>query len=206
MKTTMKTTRPHKHPFTIRTIPVGQVFGRLQVIEKVEDDEAGKARYLCRCTCGREKIVQGNNLYSGNTTSCGCLQHENLLRSPRRSKCKRATHLLDKYGNEVAVYSSISEAARALNRNTCGILRAAEKGWRVRGYFVRVDEAEIPWTQIAESGLAKPCIRIHPETGETAEYPSVAEAGRANHIGAANIGVAIKTGGKSGGYYWDFQL
>lgn len=32
-----------------------------------------QAFYLCRCDCGNDKIVNGNNLKSGSIKSCGCL-------------------------------------------------------------------------------------------------------------------------------------
>ena len=31
-----------------------------------------KAYWLCRCECGNEKVIYGNNLRSGRTKSCGC--------------------------------------------------------------------------------------------------------------------------------------
>lgn len=33
------------------------------------------ARWLCKCDCGNEKIVNESSLYGGHTTSCGCLQN-----------------------------------------------------------------------------------------------------------------------------------
>ena len=47
----------------------GRRFGRLVVIEKV--NEPGKAKYKVRCDCGREKIVLADNLKRGMTKSCG---------------------------------------------------------------------------------------------------------------------------------------
>jgi len=34
------------------------------------------AQWLCRCTCGNEKVVTGHNLLSLKTRSCGCLNRE----------------------------------------------------------------------------------------------------------------------------------
>ncbi len=36
----------------------------------------GSLLWLCRCDCGVERIVAGNNLKSGNTKSCGCLNRQ----------------------------------------------------------------------------------------------------------------------------------
>ena len=32
----------------------------------------GNARFLCRCICGKEKVVRGYELKVGNSQSCGC--------------------------------------------------------------------------------------------------------------------------------------
>jgi len=53
-----------------------QTFGRLNVIERVENDKHGFAVWRCRCECGVEKPVLGTSLRSGNTTSCGCRMRE----------------------------------------------------------------------------------------------------------------------------------
>lgn len=54
---------------------VGKKFGRLTVLSK-EPSESRKARWLCRCDCGNEKILGTNRLTSGKTRSCGCLRNE----------------------------------------------------------------------------------------------------------------------------------
>lgn len=33
---------------------------------------AGQARWLCLCSCGKEKVVSANDLKTGHTKSCGC--------------------------------------------------------------------------------------------------------------------------------------
>jgi hypothetical protein len=57
---------------------VGQKFGRLTVIKRVSPNTSygGNARWLCKCDCGKEKIIVGRNLRNGNTKSCGCLKKE----------------------------------------------------------------------------------------------------------------------------------
>lgn len=51
-------------------------FGKLTVLKRVPN--TSPIKWLCLCDCGKEKIVIGNNLKTGNTTSCGCvdLQHK----------------------------------------------------------------------------------------------------------------------------------
>lgn len=40
----------------------GQRFGRLVVVERVENSADGRARWLCRCDCGQSKTVLGEHL------------------------------------------------------------------------------------------------------------------------------------------------
>jgi hypothetical protein len=71
----------------------GQVFGRFIVVKEGGRSNAGKVLWLCKCSCGNEKIVVGSNLRSGNTKSCDCLRKE--VTSQRRKgvplteECKR---------------------------------------------------------------------------------------------------------------------
>jgi hypothetical protein len=58
----------------------GQIFSRLTVIERVENDSRGKSQWKCVCDCGGTKIVCAKYLKSGDTKSCGCFKHESLCR------------------------------------------------------------------------------------------------------------------------------
>lgn len=55
---------------------VGQVFGKLTVIERRGSNKRGYAVWLCRCACGAEKELASQNLLQGKTQSCGCLRKE----------------------------------------------------------------------------------------------------------------------------------
>lgn len=57
---------------------IGQRYGRLAVIEQQESTDKGRTRWLCQCDCGKEVIVTGHNLQSGNTKSCGCLWRDTV--------------------------------------------------------------------------------------------------------------------------------
>lgn len=50
----------------------GKRYGRLVVEKRVENIGAAAA-FLCKCDCGKEKIVTGSHLRTGVTKSCGCL-------------------------------------------------------------------------------------------------------------------------------------
>lgn len=59
-----------------KTDIVGQRFGRLLVIKRINNDKWGHAQWVCKCACGTEKIILGYNLNSGAIKSCGCLHNE----------------------------------------------------------------------------------------------------------------------------------
>lgn len=54
----------------------GLSLGKLTVISRAESDRRGQSRWLCRCECGTEKIINGKSLRRGETTSCGCWRRE----------------------------------------------------------------------------------------------------------------------------------
>lgn len=50
---------------------VGKKYGKLLVVEKARHIK-GHVVYLCKCDCGKEKEIRGNNLRVGGSISCGC--------------------------------------------------------------------------------------------------------------------------------------
>lgn len=55
----------------------GQRFGRLLVLRRDGYSPSGtQIMWLCVCDCGTQVSIQGNNLRSGLSRSCGCLQRE----------------------------------------------------------------------------------------------------------------------------------
>jgi len=54
----------------------GTKFNRLMIVRLDHKDKRWRRHYLCKCDCGKEKVVQGSLLISGNTKSCGCLARE----------------------------------------------------------------------------------------------------------------------------------
>ena len=64
----------------MRQLPnlVGQRFGMLTVVEQAASGKDGKRRWICRCDCGKETTVLGQNLTRGGTVSCGCKKRNDL--------------------------------------------------------------------------------------------------------------------------------
>ena len=64
--------RVHESKFIDLT---GKQFGRLEVIKFVER-RCNQSHWLCKCACGKEKIIAGNSLKAGRSRSCGA-KHTN---------------------------------------------------------------------------------------------------------------------------------
>lgn len=59
-----------KRAYNFRDL-TGQKFGRWTVVREAERRNY-KPQWLCRCDCGTERVVQGQPLTNGASTSCGC--------------------------------------------------------------------------------------------------------------------------------------
>jgi hypothetical protein len=70
---------------------IGFKFGRLTVISRDDNTKSGKAKWICRCDCGRlkNKSVTSSDLKSGKVKSCGCIYCES---NKERNKTHGKTH------------------------------------------------------------------------------------------------------------------
>lgn len=50
----------------------GNKYGKLLVINRVENNTKGTAKWLCKCDCGNFSEVLGTSLRNGKSKSCGC--------------------------------------------------------------------------------------------------------------------------------------
>jgi len=62
----------------------GKTFNQLTIIERAENTKQGKARWVCRCTCGKISTIDGANIRNGHTKSCGCFAKESLEKNRYR--------------------------------------------------------------------------------------------------------------------------
>jgi DNA-directed RNA polymerase subunit RPC12/RpoP len=60
---------------------VGRHFGKWLVLEEVEKRN-NKRAFLCRCNCGKEHVVMGDNLRSGDSTRCQSCSSK--IKGPKR--------------------------------------------------------------------------------------------------------------------------
>lgn len=88
---------------------LGQRFGRLLVIKRIEDNPEGRsgkhARWLCKCDCGKFAVETSSILKAGEIKSCGCFLVEKHL-----THGKTGTRLYN-------VWNTIKQ--RCLNPNNC---------------------------------------------------------------------------------------
>ena len=76
------------------SIQPGEKYGRLKTIRPIE--KCGKHwKWLCKCDCGNETIVYGDNLKRGHTESCGCLKKEIVEAGAHTTHGKRYSRLYE---------------------------------------------------------------------------------------------------------------
>jgi len=78
-------------PYHIKDL-TGKNFGRLTVLKQAKQLKKGIIRWNCICECGKEKVINGQDLKTGNTKSCGCMSKENSIKlgkSRKNSSCNK---------------------------------------------------------------------------------------------------------------------
>lgn len=72
----------------------GHRFGRLVAVSPHSQDRFRRWRWVCRCDCGSITIAASNNLRTGNSKSCGCLDAESSGKTGSRhfSSCRGEKH------------------------------------------------------------------------------------------------------------------
>lgn len=69
-----------------------RTFGRLTVLEKSGYGQGGSL-WVCKCSCGKTKIISTSDLIHGHDKSCGCLRHQKPHNYLGRDKNKRLYHI-----------------------------------------------------------------------------------------------------------------
>jgi hypothetical protein len=90
-------------------ISIGETYGRFVVVAQ-STPRAGRKFYLCRCSCGTEKVVRGSHLVDGGTKSCGCLNRE--LASVRYTKFGKASRTHGEGNKQTTEYRTWSHMKR----------------------------------------------------------------------------------------------
>lgn len=70
----------------------GERYNKLKVIS-FYDFKNARARWLCQCDCGKQKIVYSSDLRSHNVKSCGCLLHKKISKIKSDNSTKRLHYI-----------------------------------------------------------------------------------------------------------------
>jgi hypothetical protein len=139
----------------------GRKFNRLTVVEKAPNSPSGHIMWLCRCDCGNETVVQGGNLRSGHTQSCGCLSIE----STRKAK---TTHGHASRGTGSLTYKSwISMRERCTMPKAVSYPRYGGRGIRVCDRWLGKSGFV---TFLADMGERPEGATLHRIEGGTSDY------------------------------------
>ena len=93
----------------------GKMFGRLTIIERVANSKAGKARWLCKCSCGNTTTVVSSHLNTGIIKSCGCLKDEATQERATQRQLEWAVEFTCKHCKETTTIKK----SKAKNRIFC---------------------------------------------------------------------------------------
>jgi hypothetical protein len=74
----------------IRNI-TGQKFGRLTALKIIGKNKSNQKIWLFKCDCGNKLKCLGSRVISGNTSSCGCLRRELVIKGLRYKHGMRKT-------------------------------------------------------------------------------------------------------------------
>jgi hypothetical protein len=61
----------------------GMRFGKLVVLAEHPERRGNTIMWVCKCDCGNTKIINGNNLRQGKSTTCGCSTRRHGMRFTR---------------------------------------------------------------------------------------------------------------------------
>jgi hypothetical protein len=114
----------------------GEVFGRLHVIERVENNAHGNSMWKCRCECGEETVVGGITLKHGHTKSCGCLQRDRT----RRHWERRRRTVLDNHQEKDGCWEYLG----AVNEHGYGTVKIKDVTWMAHRLSYRRNVGPIP--------------------------------------------------------------
>ena len=65
---------------------IGKKYNRWTILKYEGTNHLKKSQFLCRCDCGKEKIIVLGNLKTGQSKSCGCLNDEKRKGNTRSKK------------------------------------------------------------------------------------------------------------------------
>lgn len=102
----------------------GKTFGRLTVLEAMDDLNNSRTKWKCLCSCGRFSYPNANGLKRGISKSCGCMRRESMAKAGRARR-KHGGFGTPTYGSWSAMKS------RCYNKKATGYENYGGRGIRV---------------------------------------------------------------------------
>jgi hypothetical protein len=134
----------------------GQTFNRLTVIKLSHKAKPGKYFWLCHCKCGRECVVAGMHLRSGNTKSCGCRKEETRLECVEKGTIDRRTR-------RKAYVSYRAMLTRCLNLNSTDYQLYGGRGIKIAQRWLAPDGFANFFADMGECPPGMTIDRINPD-------------------------------------------
>ena len=67
----------------------GNVYGRLTVLHTNGNlTKTGRLMWVCKCSCGAEKEIEGRAMRRGRIKSCGCLKRQMIRKRYQQANSK----------------------------------------------------------------------------------------------------------------------
>lgn len=206
----------------------GKRYGRLTAIKRIYGQT-----WRCRCDCGNIVLVDGRNLDSGHTRSCGCYKAEQSVicntthgesktrlygiwcDMKKRCHNKNSRAYKDYGGRGIRVCSEwlVWENFRdwAFENGYSDIdedarLQLSIERVDVNGNYEPSNCCWIPRNEQSRNRrCTRPVVQVDKQGIEVARFPSIAEASRITGCKAGSIGrVAAGKGRTAGGYIWRY--
>lgn len=98
----------------------GERYGKLLILSEIPAEKRkvrSKREFVCQCDCGKIRTVKGDNLFYGNTTSCGCLRSYGKKKIVRESRKQKI--VWNRFGKLIVVEEIEGENYRKSYRCIC---------------------------------------------------------------------------------------
>ena len=107
----------------------GLTFGRLTVLAPSGIGSSRRAMFLCKCSCGNERVLAGIELRKGNVQSCGCLRQEHAQAVAQANIIHGHARRLEPLSRTLTSWKCMKQ--RCQNPQATGFDDYGEKGVRV---------------------------------------------------------------------------
>ena len=117
---------------------IGKVFGKLTVVERLENSKDRRKVYKCKCECGNIIEVKSKYLRNGDTKSCGCYK-KNFDSYQQKNYENALKKVGEKYGRLTIIDVAMRDNKKAYDmvcRCDCGTICRKKYSQIVKGEIV----------------------------------------------------------------------